>query len=366
MSEIPRALIAMSGGVDSAVAAALLRDAGHEAVGLHMRVWHHPMGESFAKSCCSPADIRDAQAVARRLGIPFYVLDLEEAFEREVIAPFVEAYRSGQTPIPCVLCNERLKLGTILDKARIYGASAVATGHYARVERDGDGRWRLHRPRHRAKDQTYYLFSLTQEQLSLFLTPLGDLTKDEVREHARALGLPVADKPDSAEICFIPSGDYRDFLRSRVAEDDAALQPGPFMTPDGQRIGTHRGIAHYTVGQRRGLGISAPRPLYVLEIRPETNTVILGEGDETLGDRLGAGGVTWHEPPEALEGRRLHAQIRARHDAAPCRLRPTGATSFEILFEEPQRSIAPGQAAVIYDEADRAVVAGGWIEAFQG
>lgn len=354
-----RILVAMSGGVDSAVAAALLRDAGHEVVGLHMRVWRHPRNASFHKSCCSPADVADAQAVARRLDIPFYVLDLERDFEREVIAPFVDAYRHGQTPIPCVLCNERLKLGSLMTRARVYGAQAVATGHYAQVEPHGD-RHRLRRPRCREKDQTYYLFSLTEAQLALLRTPLGGLTKEEVRSLARSLGLAVADKPDSAEICFVPGGDYREFLERRLPGEDASLRPGPIVTRAGERVGTHGGLARYTVGQRRGLGVAAGTPLYVTRLEPETNTLVVGEAGETLSDRLTATRVTWHEPPESLRGRRLHAQIRARHRAAPCALTPTG-DGFVLLFEDPQPSITPGQACVVTDERDEAVVAGGWI-----
>jgi tRNA-specific 2-thiouridylase len=362
MTESPRILVAMSGGVDSSVAAALLRDQGREVIGLHMRVYRHPPNANFHRSCCSPADVSDAQAVARRLDIPFYVLDLEQTFEREVIEPFVDAYRHGRTPIPCVACNQRLKFGTLAEKARLYGAGSVATGHYARVQLDAHGRPRLMRPRDRARDQTYYLFSLSEGQRAVFLTPLGDLPKEAVRERARALGLRVADKPDSNEICFVPTGDYRGFLENRLAADDPSFEPGPILSTAGERLGTHQGLARYTVGQRRGLGIAAGRPMYVTQIDAAQNAVIVGEEDETLGDRLAATDVTWHEPPDALAGRRLHAQIRARHQAAPCRLTPT-REGFELTFEVPQRSITPGQAAVVYDEANETVVAGGWIAA---
>ena len=352
----------MSGGVDSSVAAALLREAGEEVIGLHMRVYRQPAGSSFKRSCCSPVDVADAQAVARRLDIPFYVLDMEQAFEREVINPFIEAYRQGRTPIPCVLCNERLKLGSLLEKARLFDAAGVATGHYARVEQSDSGQWRLRRPRFRAKDQTYYLFSLDQERLAALRMPVGELTKEEVRATARSLDLPVADKPDSAEICFTAGASYQTFLEQRIDADDPALQPGPLVTTEGERIGTHGGVARYTVGQRRGLGVGAERPLYVTSLDAASNTVVVGFEEQTLAENLRASHATWHEPPDALAGRRLHAQIRARHEAAPCRLTPTGSNAFEVTFESPQRSIAPGQAAVIFDESNETVVAGGWIE----
>ncbi len=357
MTTPARILVAMSGGVDSAVAAALLRDQGHEIIGIHMRVWRHPADTALQR----PRHVTDAEAVARRLDIPFHVFDLEREFERDVIAPFIAAYRRGRTPIPCVLCNERLKLGHLIRSARRLGAETVATGHYVRCGEDAEGRPRLRRPHCRPKDQTYYLFRFTPEQRAMLRAPLGDMVKDDVRAIARDLGLPVADKPDSAEICFIPDDDYRRFLRERLDADDPALQPGPILDTAGAQIGTHRGIAHHTVGQRRGLGISAPRPLYVTAIDVERRAIIVGEEEETRGDHLTATDVTWHEPPETLAGRRLMAQIRATHPAAPCRLTPT-VNGFSLQFEEPQRAITPGQAAVVFDETDETIVAGGWIE----
>ena len=362
-----RVLVAMSGGVDSSLAAVVLRDAGCELVGVNMRT-HRITPEEKAlgariRTCCSPVDARDARACAEATGFPFYVLDVEPAFERDVIAPFIDAYASGRTPNPCVLCNNHVKLGALLDKARVYGCEYVATGHYARKERHpSTGRWALRRAADTNKDQCYYLAGLTQEQLALILFPLGGMTKPEVREAAAQAGLVTAAKPESQEICFVPDNDHRAFLRRRFAARGTAMPRGRLLTTRGEDLGEHEGVAFYTIGQRRGLGIAAGEALYVVDIDADRNNVILGRREECLFTGLLARGMNWM----AIEGlraeRRALVQVRHRHAAAPARLLPgEDPAEARVVFDQPVAAVAPGQAVVFWDEQGF-VLGGGWIE----
>src|SRR5215475_2374430 len=295
--------VAMSGGVDSSAVAAMLRAEGHNIIGLTMQLWnqrrlagHAGMPEQVTGRCCSLDDVYDARRVAETIGIPYYVVNHEERFERDVVRPFVEEYLSGRTPIPCSLCNNHLKFDQLLTVAQQIGADAVATGHYARVEFDrGRERWLLKRPTDRSKDQTYFLFGLTQEQLSRTLFPLGGMTKPAVRELARKHGLALAEKPDSQEICFVPGGDYKRFLDAYLAEQGDALPDtsGELVTTDGRVLGEHSGIHNFTVGQRKGLGVATGSPLYVLQIKGDSRQVVVGGNDDLLSRKLVAHQVNW-------------------------------------------------------------------------
>jgi tRNA-specific 2-thiouridylase len=352
----------MSGGVDSALAAILLRREGYDCVGINMRTYHPneqdlQTGRKF-QTCCSPEDASDARAVATGGDFPFYVLDLENQFHDAVVKPFVENYLNGLTPNPCVLCNNYLKLGVLLEKAKAWGCEFVATGHYARVEENTEtGRMELLRAADRNKDQTYYLFGLRQEQLRRFICPLAGMTKSTVRQLAREYDVPVHDKPDSMEICFVPQNDYRKFLRTRVAE--AAIRPGDIVLRNGKVVGRHEGVALYTIGQRRGLGIAHAEPLYVIDLLPEEELVVVGPESETFGSSLVCDRTNWiaiEAPQQPIE---CEAQIRYRHAPAPALVTPLGNGRYRVDFDQPQRSIAPGQAVVFY-EGDR-VLGGGWI-----
>ena len=344
-----RIVVGMSGGVDSSVAAALLVEQGYEAVGITLRVWPWREPEDPRKrfgSCCSPETVEDARQVARRLGIPYYLLNHEREFDRAVIANFAGEYLAGRTPSPCVVCNREVKFGTLLRRALAWEAAAVATGHYARISRDpATGRVLLWKARDPRKDQSDFLWPLTQSQLAAARFPVGELTKEEVRARARGLGLPVADKPESQEICFIPDDDYRAFLRRRAPE---AFRPGSVVDRSGRVLGTHQGIAAYTVGQRRGLGIAADRPLYVVALDAERNAVVVGGEDELTTDRLVATEVNFI-PFDRLDGElRVTAKIRHSHSPALATLRPAGKDRVHVRFDEPQRAVTPGQSVVFY------------------
>lgn len=362
-----RVLVAMSGGVDSALSAALLRRAGLDCVGVNMRTYHptdadREAGRKF-QSCCSPEDASDARAVAQQEDFPFYVMDLESDFHEAVVQPFIEEYLRGRTPNPCVLCNNHLKLGVLLDKAAAWGCDFVATGHYARVvENAATGRVELHQAADTAKDQTYYLFGLTQPQLRRLLCPLGTMTKPDVRALARELGIAVHDKPDSMEICFIPQNDYRDFLRKRAAE--RAVRPGDIVTAAGEVVGRHEGVAFYTRGQRRGLSIASTAPLYVIDLLPEENLVVVGTADESLSPGLICDGMNWIATAEPAAPFRAAARIRYRHEPVPSTVTPLRGGRWHVAFDIPQRAVAPGQAVVFYDGPS--VVGGGWIAAPAG
>jgi tRNA-specific 2-thiouridylase len=362
--------VAMSGGVDSSTVAAMLRAEGHSVIGLTMQLWNQRrlagregMPEAVQGRCCSLDDVYDARRVAQTIGIPYYVVNHEERFEREVVRPFVEEYLSGRTPIPCSLCNNHLKFDQLLVVARQIGADTLATGHYARVEFDEQcGRWLLKRPTDFAKDQTYFLFGLTQEQLSRTIFPLGGMTKPEVRELARKHGLALAEKPDSQEICFVPGGDYKRFLDAYLEEQGDRLPDtsGELVTTDGKVIGEHGGIHDFTVGQRKGLGVATGSPLYVIQIKGATGEVVVGRDEELYSKTLRARRVNLIAVDHLLEPMRVRVKIRHRHEGALASIEKSGNEATLVTFDEPQRAVTPGQAAVFYDED--VVVGGGWIE----
>src|SRR6202034_2767493 len=350
--------VAMSGGVDSSTVAAMLRAEGHDVIGLTMQLWnqrrlagHEGMPEAVQGRCCSLDDVYDARRVAETLGIPYYVVNHEDRFEREVVQPFVEEYLSGRTPIPCSLCNNHLKFDQLLIVAQQIGADALATGHYARVEFDEKcGRWLLKRPTDRSKDQTYFLFGLTQEQLSRTLFPLGDMTKPEVRELARHHGLALAEKPDSQEICFVPGGDYKRFIDHYLAERGEALPDtaGDLVTTTGEVIGEHGGVHNFTVGQRKGLGVATGSPLYVIQISGANKQVIVGGEEQLYSRTLRAHRVNLISVDDLREPMRVSVKIRHRHEPAPATLEKIAADEVLVTFDQPQRAITPGQAAVFY------------------
>jgi tRNA-uridine 2-sulfurtransferase len=361
--------VAMSGGVDSSTVAAMLRADGHQVIGLTMQLWnqrrlsgHEGMPEAVQGRCCSLDDVYDARRVAETIGIPYYVVNHEERFERDVVRPFVDEYLSGRTPIPCSLCNNHLKFDQLLIVAKQIGADALATGHYARVEFDEDrGRWLLKRAADPSKDQTYFLFGLTQEQLSRTRFPLGGMTKPEVRELARRYGLALAEKPDSQEICFVPGGDYKNFLDAYLAERGEALPDtaGELVTSDGKVIGEHGGIHNFTVGQRKGLGVATGSPLYVLQIKGDARQVVVGNQDELYSKTLRARQMNLISVDELREPMRVTVKIRHRHEGALATIEKSGDDELLATFDQAQRAITPGQAAVFYD--GDVVVGGGWI-----
>jgi tRNA-specific 2-thiouridylase len=369
MSTAKTIAVAMSGGVDSSTVAAMLRAEGHNVIGLTMQLWNQRrlagregMPEAVQGRCCSLDDVYDARRVAETIGIPYYVVNHEQRFEGEVVRPFVNEYLSGHTPIPCSLCNNHLKFDQLLVVAKQIGADFLATGHYARVERDEEsGRWLLKRPRDRSKDQTYFLFGLTQEQLTRTLFPLGGATKPEVRDLARRQGLALAEKPDSQEICFVPGGDYKRFLDAYLEEQGESLpnSAGELVTTGGQVIGKHNGIHNFTVGQRKGLGVATGTPLYVIQIKGDTRQVIVGNNDELYSRTLRAKRVNLISVSQLDAPMRVSVKIRHRHEPAPAVIQNTAENEILVIFDEPQRAITPGQAAVFY-RAD-VVVGGGWI-----
>lgn len=362
--------VAMSGGVDSSAAAALLKEQGHELVGFTMQLWNQRRGISVDENgdplpsrCCSLDDVYDARRVAEELGFPFYVLNLEREFERDVVQPFVTSYLKGETPIPCVSCNSRLKFASLDRLAMSLGCEKVATGHYARVRYDpSTNRYQLLRGENLQKDQSYFLWELTQEQLARAWFPLGEMSKPEVREIARQQQLAVAEKAESQEICFVPDGNYSAFIdRYLEAEDQSEQLPpsGEIVTREGVVVGQHNGIHRYTVGQRRGIGIANERPLYVIAVDAPGNRIVVGAPEDLLHSEFVAAGVNWIIADPGAETVRGEVRIRYRHEAAPATITNLPNGRVHVVFDEPQRAITPGQATVFYREDE--VVGGGWI-----
>jgi tRNA-uridine 2-sulfurtransferase len=360
--------VAMSGGVDSSTVAAVLLQQGRPVVGLTMQLWNQRrlpelQGSGPAQHrCCSLDDVYDAKRVAQHLDFAHYVVNFEEQFERRVIRPFVQQYLSGRTPIACTNCNTDVKFEPLLRMARQIGAECLATGHYARIREDQTtGRYQLLRARDKSKDQSYFLWGLTQEQLSRSEFPLGELTKEEVRARARSVQLPVAEKPESMELCFVPNGNYVQFIHaySREAGNPLNSQEGDIISEDGTVIGRHSGVHNYTIGQRKGLGFAMGKPVYVLAIDPKKNRVIVGEDDALRSSMLEIRDVNWVSVAEPQAALRAQVKIRHKHDPAAASVEALSGRGARIVFDSPQRAITPGQAAVIYD--GDVVLAGGWI-----
>lgn len=362
--------VAMSGGVDSSAAAALLKEQGHDLIGFTMQLWNQRRGISVDENgdplpsrCCSLDDVYDARRVAESLGFPFYVLNLEKDFERDVVEPFVQSYLSGETPIPCVACNSRLKFASLDKMAVSLGCDKVATGHFARVEFDAPAnRYRLYRGKNHWKDQSYFLWELTQDQLSRAYFPLGEMLKSEVRDIARDANLYTAEKQESQEICFVPDGKYSEFIDRYLDHEDRAdeMPPGgDIVNTAGETVGTHAGIHRYTIGQRRGLGIAHEKPLYVVQIERAKNQIIVGEADDLESTEFLAKGVNWVAFNEPAEPIRADVKVRYRHEPAPATIHALLDGRVRIVFDEPQRAITPGQATIFYRGDE--VVGGGWI-----
>lgn len=351
-------VVAMSGGVDSSVAAALLKEEGYNIIGVTMQIW--PPDKDVAGDfggCCGAGAVEDARRVAYKLGIPHYVMNFRDNFAQKVIADFCREYSHGRTPNPCIRCNQYIKFDALLEKAKRLGADFIATGHHARIERDENtGTCLLKKGADPQKDQSYFLYPLTREQLARSLMPVGNFTKAQIRAIAGELGLPVANKPESQEICFVPGDDYPNFLKDYIPQ---AAEPGPIVDEAGKILGRHRGILFYTIGQRQGLGIAAPEPLYVTAIETERNTIVVGGKEKTYSTELVASGLNWitTEPDEPIT---VKARIRYRHPEAEAEVFPLNDTSVYVKFAEPQMAITPGQAIVFYD--GDTIIGGGTIE----
>ena len=353
-----RVVVAMSGGVDSSVAAALLADAGHDVIGVSMQLYDASGGDGRFGTCCTIDDLHDARRVAHTLGIPHYIVNLERRFEAVVVANFVQEYAAGRTPIPCAHCNSELKFSTLVDQALGFNADRLATGHYARVTRDVGGAWHLFRGCDEGKDQAYFLFALTQAQLERAMFPVGGMPKDEVRRIALARGLRVADKPDSQEICFVPDGDYAAVVDRKLPADRSGL----IVDSQGRVVGAHDGVHHFTIGQRKGLGISAAEPLYVVKL--DAGRKLVQVGPKAALDRPGltASRVNWVAGTPPAGEIAVEVQIRSRHAASPARVRAIGPDRIAVEFDVPQCAVTPGQAAVVFRGDE--VLGGGWIDGY--
>lgn len=343
-----KVVVGMSGGVDSSVAAYLLKEQGYDVIGVTMQIWQDEDREIQEENggCCGLSAVDDARRVAADLGIPYYVMNFKKEFKRDVIDYFIEEYRQGRTPNPCIACNRYVKWESLLKRSLDIGADYIATGHYARIVKLDNGRYTLMRSATLAKDQTYALYNLTQEQLSRTLMPVGEYSKDEVRNIAETINLQVASKPDSQDICFVPDGDYASFIEETTGEK---VVPGNFVDLDGNILGQHKGIIHYTVGQRKGLGLSLGKPVFVLEIRPETNEVVIGDNEDALSYTLRANRINFMSVEDLKGDKRVFAKIRYNHKGAWCTVKKCGEDEILCTFEEPQRAITPGQAVVLYD-----------------
>ena len=343
-----KVVVGMSGGVDSSVAAWLLKEQGYDVIGVTMQIWQDEdnVVQEENGGCCGLSAVDDARRVAASIGIPYYVMNFKDEFKKTVIDYFTEEYLNGRTPNPCIACNRYVKWEALLQRSLSIGADYIATGHYARIDRLLNGRYAIRRSATLAKDQTYALYNLTQEQLAHTLMPVGEYSKDRIREMADEIGLMVAHKPDSQDICFVPDGDYASFIEETT---DHPLPEGNFVSPDGKILGRHKGIIHYTVGQRKGLGLALGYPAFVLEIRPETNEVVIGTYDESLTHTVRADHLNFMSVEDLTEPMRVFAKIRYNHKGAWCTVEKTGEDEITCTFDEPIRAATPGQAVVLYD-----------------
>ncbi len=342
-------VVGMSGGVDSSVAAYLLKEQGYEVIGVTMQIWQDEDEETLEEQggCCGMSAVEDARRVAAQLEIPYYVMNFKQEFKSQVIDYFVDAYLNGITPNPCIACNRYVKWESLLERSRSIGAWGIATGHYAQVMRLDNGRYTVKEAASAARDQTYALYALTQEQLAHTLMPVGAYPKEEIRKIAREQGLIVADKKDSQDICFVPDGDYAGFIRSQTERE---IHPGSFVTTDGTVVGEHKGIIHYTVGQRKGLGLAMGVPVFVLEIRPDTNEVVIGTKEESLSHTVRANHLNFMALPDLEGPRRAWGKIRYNHRGAACSVERTGEDEILCTFDEPLCAVTPGQALVLYED----------------